>query len=101
MRKALHKGGNFSCPFHIYQHYKIYKKECNDANIRVSHWVIPQPIWKAMEEEKEDAKGGQVTKKKMQQLLDFESVTGPCEFTRAHTLRTVTKLIATNNQVHF
>ena len=67
----------------------------------MAHWAIPQPIWKAMEEEKEEAKRGQATKKKTQQLLDFASVTGPCEFTRARTLEAVTKLIATNNQVQF
>lgn len=54
-----------------------------------------------MEEEKEEAKRGQATKKKTQQLLDFASVTGPREFTRARTLEAVTKLIATNNQVQF
>ena len=54
-----------------------------------------------MEDEKEAEKRGQVTKKQAQQLLDFKSVTGPREFTRAHTLEAVTKLIATNNQVCF
>ena len=54
-----------------------------------------------MEEEKEEAKRGQATKKKTQQLLDFASVTGPCKFMRAGTLEAVTKLIATNNQVQF
>lgn len=100
-RKAFHKGGNSSCRFHIRQHYKVYKKKCEDAGIPVAHWAIPRPIWKAMEEEKEEAKRGQVTKKKTQQLLDLASVTGPREFTRARTLEAVTKLIATNNQVQF
>ena len=45
--------------------------------------------------------GGQATKKKTQQLLDFASVTGPREFMRVRTLEAVTKLIATNNQVQF
>jgi hypothetical protein len=54
-----------------------------------------------MEEEKEEAKRGQATKKKTQQLLDFASVMGPRKFTRARTLKAVTELIATNNQVQF
>jgi hypothetical protein len=85
-RKALHKGGNSSCHFHIHQHYNVYKKKCDEAGIPVAHWAIPWDIWKAMEEAKEEEKRGQLTKKKTQQLLDFKSVTGPCEFTRAHTL---------------
>jgi hypothetical protein len=56
MQKAFHKRGNSSCHFHIRQHYKIYKKKCNDANIPVSHLAILRPVCKAMEEEKEDAK---------------------------------------------
>ena len=52
-----------------------------------------------METEKEEAKRGRTTKKKNQQTLDFTSVTGPQEFTRAAVLNAVTKLIATNNQV--
>ena len=54
-----------------------------------------------MEDKKEAEKRGRVTKKQAQQLLDFKSVTGPREFTRARTLEAVTKLIATNNQVCF
>ena len=54
-----------------------------------------------MEEAKEEAKRGPSTKKKMQQRLDYKSVTGPHEFTRARMLEAVTKLIATNNQVCF
>jgi len=53
-----------------------------------------------MEEEKELEKRGRTTKKQAQQLLNFESVTGPREFTRAGTLQAVAKLITTNNQVH-
>ena len=98
--KAFHKGGNSSYRFHICQHYNVYKK-CDDANIPIAHWEIPWPIWKAMEEAKEEAKRGPSTKKKAQQRLDFKSVTGPCEFTRACTLEAITKLIATNNQVCF
>ena len=52
-----------------------------------------------MEEEKELEKRGRKTKKQAQQLLDFEVVVGPREFTRAHTLEAVARLIATNNQV--
>jgi hypothetical protein len=63
------------------------------------HWAIPRPIWKAMEEKKEAEKRGQMTKKKGQQLLDFKTMLGPREFTRAGILQSVAKLIATNNQV--
>ena len=54
-----------------------------------------------MEEEQEEVKRGQVIKKKIQQLLDFASVMGPCKFTRVHTLKAITKLISTNDQVQF
>jgi hypothetical protein len=98
-QKAFHKGGNSSCCFHICQHYNVYKKKCDETSIPVNHWAIPRDVWKAMEEEKEEAKRGIVTKKQQQQLLDFKSVTGPREFTRARTLEAVTKLIAMDNQV--
>lgn len=52
-----------------------------------------------MEEEKEAEKQGRLTQKQQQQKLDFKSVTGPREFTRAGILQAVAKLIATNNQV--
>ncbi|KAF8958256.1 hypothetical protein BDZ97DRAFT_1668770, partial [Flammula alnicola] len=64
----------------------------------INHWAIPRPIWRVMEEEKEAAARGRLTKKQRQQQLDFKTVTGPREFTRAGTLHAVTKLIATNNQ---
>ena len=99
-QKAFHKGGNSSCCFHICQHYNIYKKKCDDAGIPLKHWAILQPIWKAMEEAKEEAKRGPLMKK-MHQLLDFKSVMGPRKFTRARMLEAITKLIATNNQVCF
>jgi len=51
--------------------------------------------WKAVEESKAE-KAGQLT---TQQQLQFQSVTGPREFTRAAVLHAVTKLIATNDQV--
>lgn len=50
-----------------------------------------------MQEEEENKK--QLTKKQEQQQLNFKTVTGPREFTRAGVLQSVTKLIATNNQV--
>jgi hypothetical protein len=52
-----------------------------------------------MEEEKEDEKRGRLTKKQRQQQLDFKTVTGPREFTRAGVLDAVTRLIVTNNLV--
>jgi len=51
-----------------------------------------------MEEEREAKLRGRTTKKE-QQSLDFETVTGPREFTRAGVLDAVAKLVATNNQV--
>ena len=64
----------------------------------MSHWAIPRPIWKVMEEEKEEQERGRSMKKQMQQKLDL-TMTGPCEFTRSSVLHAVTKLIVTNNQV--
>jgi hypothetical protein len=52
-----------------------------------------------MEEEKDITKRGRMTKKQGQQQLDFKTVVGPHEFTRAGTLHAVAKLIATNDQV--
>jgi hypothetical protein len=54
-----------------------------------------------MEEEKEAAAQGQLTKKQQQQRLDFKTVTRPLEFTREGILYAVTVLIATNYQVKF
>jgi hypothetical protein len=52
-----------------------------------------------MEEEKEAIEKGRLTKKQQQQQLEFQTVTGPREFTREAALHAVTKLIATNNEV--
>ena len=53
-----------------------------------------------MEEEKEEEKRGRLSKKAVQQQLNFQAVVGPyTEFTRAGTLHAVTQLIAVNNQV--
>jgi len=65
----------------------------------MNHWAIPRDIWKVMEEDKEANERGRLTKKQQQQQLDFKTVIGPAEFTRAAALHAVTKLIATNNQV--
>jgi len=53
-----------------------------------------------MEEEKEAEKRGRLMQKQQQQQLSFQTVTGPCEFTRAAVLHTVTKLIAINHQIN-
>lgn len=98
-RKAFHKGGNSSCRTHIRQHYELYVEKCEKADVPMHHWAIPRDIWRVMEEEKEAEKRGRLTKKQQQQQLSFQTVTGPCEFTRASVLHAVTKLIATNNQV--
>ncbi|KIJ93263.1 hypothetical protein K443DRAFT_112306 [Laccaria amethystina LaAM-08-1] len=98
MRKAFHKGGNSSCRFHIRQHYKVYNEKCKSADIPVNHWAIPRPIWRVMEEEKDVATRGRMTKKQGQQLLDFKTAVGPREFTRSGILQAVATLIATNNQ---
>jgi hypothetical protein len=65
----------------------------------MNHWAIPRDIWKVMEEEKVAEKQGRQTKKQQQQLLGFETITGPREFTWGAVLNAVTKLITTNNQV--
>jgi len=99
-RKAFHKGGNSSCRAHIRQHYNVYKEKRENANVPINHWAIPRPIWKAMEDQKEEERQGRTTKKNQQQKLRFETVKGPrAEFTRAGTLQAVTELVATNNQV--
>jgi hypothetical protein len=98
-RKAFHVGGNSSCRMHLRQHYQLYKSKCEEADIPINHWAIPRDIWKVMEEEKAAEKQGQRTKKQQQQLLCFETLTGPREFTRSAVLNAVTKLIATNNEV--
>jgi len=63
------------------------------------HWVVPQPMWKKMEEEKVAKELGSVTKKEKQLKLDFKAVTHVWKFTRANTLHAVAKLITTNQQV--
>jgi hypothetical protein len=93
------QGGNSSCRAHIHQHYELYKQKCEEENIPINHWAIPHDIWKVMEEEKEAEKQCRLTKKQQQQTLDFKTVMGPREFTRAAVLHAVMKLIATNNQV--
>jgi len=100
-RKAFHKGENSSCRTHIRQHYELYLQKCEKANVLMHHWAIPHDIWRVMEEEKEAEKRGRLTKKQQQQQLSFQTVTGPCEFTRAGVLHAVTKLIATNHQVSY
>jgi len=87
------------CCFYIHQHYEVYKEKCEKGDILMSHWAIPQLIWKAMEEEKEEQERGQSTKKQMQQKLDFKTMMGPCEFTRSGVVHAVVKLIVMNNQV--
>ena len=100
-RKACHKGRNSSCRLHLYQHYEEYKEKCERANVPINHWAIPREIWKVLQAEKDLEKQGKQTKKKIQQTLDFEAVTGPREFTRENVLNAVAKLIASNNQVCF
>ena len=97
--KAFFKGANSTCRFHICQHYKEYKERCEKEDIPMNHRAIPQPIWKVMEEEKEERERGRSTKKQTQQKLGFKTMTGPREFTRSSVLHEVAKLIATNNQV--
>jgi hypothetical protein len=98
-RRAFHKGGNSSCRQHIRQHYNIYKERCEKGGIDMSHHAVPRDVWRKIEDEKEAKKNGRKSDKKTQQQLQFGTVTGPREFTRAGILQSVTKLIATNNQV--
>ena len=58
--------------------------------------MIPQELWKVMEEEKVAEKCGQLMKR---QQLHFKTVTGPHKFMRVGILQAVMKLIAANNQV--
>ena len=95
----FHIGGNSSCRAHLRQHYEIYKKRCEEKGIPINHWAIPRTVWKKMEEEKVEETMGRSTKKQLQQQLNFKSVTGPREFTRAGALHSIVKLIATNDQV--
>ena len=92
-------GGNSSCCMHLCQHYQLYKSKCENADILINHWAIPRDIWKVMKEEKTAKKQGQCTKKQQQQLLCFETITGPHKFTRSAVLNAVTKLIVINNEV--
>jgi hypothetical protein len=66
------------------------------ADVPVNHWAIPRETWKVMQAEKAAEKQGVLTKRMMQQSLDFMNVTGPREFTRAGVLHAVAKLIASN-----
>ena len=91
-QRTFHKGGNSSCRLHLRQHYKLYKEKCEEADIPLNHWAIPRDIWRGMEEKR-------LGKTKAQQVLAFEMVTGPREFTRPNVLEAVAKLIASNNQV--
>ncbi|KAF8503808.1 hypothetical protein F5888DRAFT_1606440, partial [Russula emetica] len=76
-RKAFHIGGNSSCRVHIRKHYKLYKQRCKDENIPENHHALPQPLWKEIQEAKNNPKATQ------QRRLDraFETVKGPLEFT--------------------
>jgi hypothetical protein len=100
MKKAFHKGSNSSCRMHLRQHYEIYRAKCEKDDIPINHWAIPREIWRVMEEKKEEARRGRLTQKKEQQILDFKTVTGPREFTRAGALHAVANLIVTDNQVY-
>ncbi len=99
VQRAFYKGGNSSCHTHIRHHYEIYKAECEKAGVPINHWAIPCEIWKDLEEQKEEGKLEKRTKKKGQQMLGFQSVTGPREFMRDGILHAVANLIVTNNQV--
>jgi DNA-binding LacI/PurR family transcriptional regulator len=76
-RKVFHIGGNSSCQAHLRQHYDIYKKRCEEKGIPINHWAIPRTVWKKMEEEKVVETRERLTKKQLQQQLDFKSVTSP------------------------
>jgi hypothetical protein len=91
-RKAFHVGGNSSCRQHLRQHWDLYSKECKDKKIPIHHWATPRHIWKQQEDEK-------AGKNKGQSKLEFETSTGPREFTREGVVEAVAKLIATDDQV--
>ena len=98
-RRAFYKDGNSSCCQHIHQHYDMYKEGCEKGGIDISHHAVPRHVLKMIEDEKQAMKNGQKSNKKTQQQLQFGTVTGLHEFTRAGVLQSVTMLIATNNQV--
>ena len=95
MRKAFHLGSNSSCRQHIRQHYDIYKARCEGQNIPVQPQVIPQPIWKAMNAEKE--------KGKQQATLDESFAKMPAllrkEFSKQAAVDAVMRLIVLDDQV--
>jgi hypothetical protein len=96
MRKAFHVGGNSSCRQHIRQHYDIYRKRCQSANIKMNDRAIPPAIVKARKE-KEEGKGGKQTK------LDDNFAQMPSahlkEFTREGVVDAVARFIVLDDQV--
>jgi hypothetical protein len=78
------------------QHYEIYKARCEAQNIPVQTQAIPQPIWKAINAEK-DAKG------KKQTTLDDSLVKMLAlqqkEFTKEGAVDAVVRLIVLDDQV--
>jgi hypothetical protein len=81
---------------HIQIHYELYKQQCKDGNIPENHHVLPQALWKELQEAKMN------TKAMHQGKLDgtFLIVKGPLVFTRECVLHAVARLVACDNQVH-
>ncbi len=92
-RAAFFTGGNSSCRAHIRQHYKLYSQQCKVKNIPENHYAIPRPIWRKMEEERQNAKG--------QTKLDgaFENLGASKEFTREGALDAIARFVACDDQV--
>jgi hypothetical protein len=94
-RKMFYTGGNSSCRAHIRQHYELYKKRCEDGNIRENHHALPRPLYKQLQELKRNPNA------KQQGKLDgvFEKEVKPQEFTREGVLDAVGKFVACDDQV--
>jgi len=91
--KAFHTGSNLSCRVHICQHYKLYQRECEEANIPENHWAVPCPIWNEREEAQKRGK--------VQATLDsvVTKAVGPQVFTWANLLHMVTQFVTVDDQV--
>jgi hypothetical protein len=95
LRKAFFVGGISTCRVHIRQHYSLYKQRCKDRGIPENHHAIPRPIWKQMEQRKNNPGV------KTQGTLDgvIKPVRKNKEFTREEVLHAVTQFVACNDQV--
>jgi len=78
---------------HIRQHYKLYQRECEEANIPEHHWAVLRLIWNEREEARKRGK--------VQATLDsiVMKPVGPQVFTWENLLHMVTQFVTVNDQV--